>query len=109
MVEGAVHTRFRDSLRKMQETGGQKSFSVLDNVHDEPVRRDLRDLLRDKVAATMDDFESKENRRLLHFLIYEHKLGVSIKELKATIAEELADNPEKILCRPPLPLYVEPA
>jgi hypothetical protein len=109
MDEGAVHTRFRDSLRKMQETGGQKSFSVLDNGHDEPVRRDLRDLLRDKVAATMDDFGSKENRRLLHFLIYEHKLGVSIKELKATIAEELADNPEKILCRPPLPLYVEPA
>jgi hypothetical protein len=48
----------------------------------------------------------KDNRRLLHFILYEHKMEVSLKEMVAKVEEDLATNAEAALLRAPLPLYV---
>lgn len=108
-VEGAVNSFGRCSKwtlpYKPQETRGQSCSSLDDDLERacvEPIRRGLHELLRDKVLVTREDLECRENRRFLHFLIYEHRMGVSIKELKATIAKERADHPEKEICRPSL-------
>lgn len=75
----------------------------------EPVRRDLRVLLRENIAVTLEDLERKENRRLLHILVFEHKLGKSIRALKKTVKAELANDPENTLrTQPPQRLYVAP-
>jgi hypothetical protein len=121
-VDGALNTfgrcRRRTSLNrgnfhKPQETCGQ---SFTGGVHDdsdkdcaEPVRRELRELLRDNLSVSREDLECEENRRLLHFLIYEHTMGVCVEKLKATIAKERSEHPEEVMCRPLLPLYVKPA
>lgn len=102
----------RDRLHRSQDACGQSS-AVQNHDGDEqcaePVRRDLRDLLRNKELVTREDLEGKENRRFLHFLMYEHKIGVSIEALKTTIRKELAEYPDEAFHRPSLPLYVEPA
>ncbi|GKY94364.1 hypothetical protein MPSEU_000402300 [Mayamaea pseudoterrestris] len=41
-----------------------------------PRRRDLLVLVREKKKVTKADLLDKENRRLLHFLMYEHKMGI---------------------------------
>lgn len=51
-------------------------------------RRDLMDLLRERETIKQSDLMDKENRRLLHFLMYEHKMGISQKELIRRIREE---------------------
>jgi len=51
-------------------------------------RRDLMVLLRERRTIQPADLMDKENRRLLHFLMYEHKMGISQKELIRRIREE---------------------
>jgi hypothetical protein len=72
-------------------------------------RRDLLALLRDQKTVHQSDFHDKENRRMLHFLFYQHKLGVDLKELQANVDHDIALNGPKAMRRPILPLYVEPA
>ena len=51
-------------------------------------RRDLLLLLREQKKVSEQDFKDKENRRLLHFLIFEHKMGISLKQLHRHIRKE---------------------
>jgi hypothetical protein len=57
-------------------------------------RRDLLILLREQKTVTQKDLTDKENRRLLHFLIYEHKMGVSLTELEKSVRKEKEDGIE---------------
>lgn len=68
-------------------------------------RRDLLVLLREKKTVQLNDFcECKDNRRVLHFLLYQHKLGVDLEDLQAQV-DKAAGAP---VARPIPPLYVEP-
>jgi hypothetical protein len=51
-------------------------------------------LLREQKTVTQKDLTDKENRRLLHFLIYEHKMGVSLTELEKSVRKEKEDGIE---------------
>ena len=67
---------------------------------EEEERRDLLVLLREQQTVTGKDLLDRENRRLLHFLMYEHKIGISMPELQHHIrSSPLAEEPR--------PLYVE--
>jgi hypothetical protein len=57
-------------------------------------RRDLLILLREQKTVTQKDLTDKENRRLLHFLIYEHKMGVSLTELEKSVRKEKEEGIE---------------
>jgi hypothetical protein len=52
---------------------------------DSPPRRDLLVLLREQKPVTQADVLDTENRRLLHFLMYEHKMGMSVKDLQKKV------------------------
>jgi hypothetical protein len=53
-----------------------------------PPRRDLMVLLRAQKKVQPADLLDKENRRLLHFLAYEHKIGISLKELRRSVSTD---------------------
>jgi hypothetical protein len=106
------------------DSEGDDSFAAEDDddepKHDSPVRtansnrkgearRDLSVLVRDQKTVHLADFNDQENRRLLHFLIFQHKLGVDLAELQATVAQDIAMHGAEALRRPVPPLYVEPA
>jgi hypothetical protein len=106
------------------DSEGDDSFAAEDDddepKHESPVRavngnrkgearRDLSVLVRDQKTVHAADFNDKDNRRLLHFLIFQHKLGVDLAELQATVAQDIAMHGAEALRRPVLPLYVEPA
>ena len=70
-----------------------------------PPRRHLLDLLRENKPVTEKDLADKENRQLLHRLMYEHKLGVSLKDLAKKVKKETKNG---VVSPPPKPLlYVE--
>ena len=72
--------------------------------------RNLVHLMREETAIQLHDLQDPKNRRTLHFLLYQHKLGVDMAQLRADIHDDIATNGfEQALSRPPLPLYVEPA
>ena len=54
----------------------------------EEPRRDLLVLLREQKTVQPADLLDKENRRLLHFLAYEHKMGISLKELRRSVSAD---------------------
>jgi hypothetical protein len=72
-------------------------------------RRDILSLLRDKKKIQVSDMKDRDNRRILHFLIYQHSLNVDLTELQASVDHDIAINGSAALRRLPLPLYVEPA
>jgi hypothetical protein len=72
-------------------------------------RRDVLSLLRDKKKIQVSDMKDRDNRRILHFLIYQHSLNIDLTELQASVDHDIAVNGSAALRRPPLPLYVEPA
>jgi hypothetical protein len=74
-----------------------------------PARRDLMSLLRDRKTIQLADMEDRGNRRILHFFMYQHTLGIDLNELQVSVDQDLAMNGAEALRRPPLPLYVEPA
>lgn len=49
--------------------------------------RDVLMLLREKKKIRKHDMMDKDNRRLVHFLMYEQKMGVSLKELSSAVAD----------------------
>ena len=66
--------------------------------------------MREEKTVQLLDLQDQKNRRLLHFLLYQHKLGVDMAQLQADIHDDIATNGvEQALSRPPLPLFVEPA
>lgn len=68
-------------------------------------RRDLLVLLREKKTVQLNDFcECRDNRRVLHFLLYQHKLGVDLEDLQVQV-DKAGGTP---VPRPIPPLYVEP-
>ena len=54
-----------------------------------PPRRDLLVLLREQKTVQPTDMMDKENRRLLHFLAFEHKMGISFKELRRSVSADV--------------------
>jgi hypothetical protein len=71
-------------------------------------RRDLLLLLREKKVVQLSDFsESKDNRRVLHFLLYQHKLGVDLEELQMKVDKDMSRYEGGLVPRPIPPLYVE--
>jgi hypothetical protein len=71
-------------------------------------RRDLLLLLREKKVVQLSDFsDSKDNRRVLHFLLYQHKLGVDLEELQMKVEKDMARYDGGLVPRPIPPLYVE--
>ena len=51
-------------------------------------RRDLMVLLRERRTIQSADLMDKENRKLLHYIMYEHKMGISQQELHDRIRQE---------------------
>lgn len=85
-----------------------KSSSVGKKVRPKEQRRDLLLLLREKKAVQLSDFVNcKDNRRVLHFLLYQHKLGVDLEELQLKVDQDTANNEGGLVPRPIPPLYVE--
>jgi hypothetical protein len=74
-----------------------------------PIRRDLISLLRDQKTVHVSDMKDRDNRRILHFLIYQQSLNIDLTELQASVDHDIAINGAAALRRPTLPLYVEPA
>jgi len=75
-----------------------------------PKRAGLLQLMRDEQTIVLSDLQDKKNRRVLHFLLYQHKLGIDMAQLQQDIHDDIATNGvEQALSRPVLPLYVEPA
>jgi len=75
-----------------------------------PASTNLLELMRHDQTVQLHDLQDKQNRRVLHFLLYQHKLGVDMAQLQQDIHDDIATNGvEQALSRPPLPLYVEPA
>jgi hypothetical protein len=75
-----------------------------------PARRDVLGLLRDQKPFKVSDFHEKDNRRILHFLLYQHKLGIDLAGLQAMVDHDIATKgAEEALRRPFPPLFVEPA
>lgn len=71
-------------------------------------RRDLLLLLREKKAVQLSDFaDSKDNRRVLHFLLYQHKLGVDLEALQMKVDKDTSRFEGGLVPRPIPPLYVE--
>jgi hypothetical protein len=68
-------------------------------------RRDLMDLLREQKTVIEKDLLDRENRRVLHCLMLEHKMGISLKELARTVRSETKDGVVPVAPNPPL--YVE--
>lgn len=74
-----------------------------------PPRRELLVLLREQKTVVSNDFNDKDNRRILHFLLYQHKLGMDLSELQSNVTNDIAMHGTEAMRRPVLPLYVEPA
>jgi hypothetical protein len=84
----------------------RRSSSVNDAKTSKP-RRDLLVLLREEKKITKTDLIDRENRRLLHFLMYEHKMGVSHTELARAIRQQ-AELGEPVRRKTDAPsLYIE--
>lgn len=69
-------------------------------------QRDLLTLLKDNATMEPSDF-FRENRKVLHFLIYKHKLGLDAVSLQAKVDRDFANCGGRPIPRPALPLYVE--
>lgn len=71
--------------------------------------RDLRELFLtgNQADVTIDDLSCVANRRFLHSVIYQHKLGLRFAALRTKIQREIKEDPVKALERPERPLFVE--
>merc|ERR1711933_5526 len=90
----AVETSSRSEMegqkspqRRHHTSDGYDNPKPISRKRQEP-RRDLLALLRDGKTVTQKDLMDKENRRVLHFLVLEHKLGLSQKDLFHSIRED---------------------
>lgn len=85
-----------------------KPSSIGKQIQSKEQRRDLLLLLREKKAVQLSDFvDCKDNRRVLHFLLYQHKLGVDLEGLQLKVDKDIAMNEGGRVPRPIPPLYVE--
>jgi hypothetical protein len=70
-------------------------------------RRDIMELLQGQKEVTEKDLADSENRKILSYLMLEHKLGINLGELARTVRKETKDG---VVPSPPKPeLYVEAA
>lgn len=81
-----------EGLRRQTSTGSDKMTPTRQppSRTNSVQRRDLLVLLREQKQVDQNDLLDKENRRLLHFLMYEHKMGISLSELQKSIRKEQA-------------------
>lgn len=76
----------------------------------QPKRSGLLTLMRENQTVQLSDMQEKKNRRVLHYLLYQHKLNIDMVQMQIDIDDDIATNGiEQALSRPMLPLYVEPA
>jgi len=76
----------------------------------QPQRSGLLTLMRENQTVQLSDMQEKKNRRVLHYLLYQHKLNIDMVQMQIDIDHDIATNGiEQALSRPMLPLYVEPA
>lgn len=71
-----------------------------------PVRRDVIELLRKNEKVTENDLMDKDNRRILHCLMMEHKLEVTFRDLASKVRKETKKD-GSVPQRPKPPLFVE--
>ena len=97
-------TSSNDSSNSSTVRSGKKTHQQAQTNHN------LLHLMREGKTVQLHDLQDQKNRRMLHFLLYQHKLGVDMAQLRADIHDDITTNGfEEALSRPPLPLYVEPA
>ena len=110
--DGSSEGSFADDevvIQKQQPKVGTASTQRKKSVSQSSQRRDILSLLRDKKKIQVSDMKDRDNRRILHFLIYQHSLKIDLTELQASVDHDIAVNGSAALRRPQLPLYVEPA
>lgn len=71
-----------------------------------PQQRDLLKLLRDKQQVSEDDLRLKENRKLLHCIVYQQQMGVCFEDLASHVVEDIENDPEEAFLRPPIPMFL---
>uniref|UniRef100_A0A7S3KZA5 Uncharacterized protein n=1 Tax=Amphora coffeiformis TaxID=265554 RepID=A0A7S3KZA5_9STRA len=87
--ESEVEAADPEIKRKQKSTKrGSASGDKTAHVSEAPPRRDLLVLLREQKTVQPADLMDKENRRLLHFLAFEHKMGISFKELRRSVSAD---------------------
>jgi hypothetical protein len=72
-----------------------------------PPPRDLLMLLRNKEQISEEDLQSRENRKILHYLVYQQKLSVCFRDLVDHVQEDIENDPEEAFLRPPIPMFME--
>jgi hypothetical protein len=72
-----------------------------------PPPRDLLMLLRNKEQISEEDLQSRENRKILHCLVYQQKLSVCFRDLVDHVLEDIENDPEEAFLRPPIPMFME--
>jgi hypothetical protein len=105
-----VESESEDSFAEEDQDGTVLNYPT--NIHRKksaPPRRDIISLLRDQKTIHVSDMKDRDNRRILHFLIYQQSLNIDLTELQASVDHDIAINGTAALRRPALPLYVEPA
>jgi hypothetical protein len=77
-----------EGLKKKAVSRSGKRPTNISETPEAPPRRDLMVLLRAQKKVQPADLMDKENRRLLHFLAYEHKIGINLKELRRSVSTD---------------------
>ena len=85
--ESEVETADPEAKRKQKSTSRGSSSGDKAATSEAP-RRDLLVLLREQKTVQPADLMDQENRRLLHFLAFEHKMGISFKELRRSVSAD---------------------
>ena len=93
-----------DSFAEETPRGFKKTNSLTS-----PACHDLLVLLREQKSININDFHDKENHCILHFLLYQHKLGIDLLDLQNSIDHDIMMNGAEALHCPVPPLYVDPA
>lgn len=77
-----------EGIKKKAVSRSGKRPTNISETPETPPRRDLMVLLRTQKKVQPADLMDKENRRLLHFLAYEHKIGINLKELRRSVSTD---------------------
>lgn len=70
-------------------------------------KRDLLTLLRNGEAIAERDLQSRENRQILHYLVYQQTLNVCFQDLVDHVQEDIENDPEEAFLRPPIPMFID--
>jgi len=86
------------------------SIASIHHDEDDGIRgsgRNLRDILKLGEQPKLEDLRDRANRRLVHSIMYRHKMGIHFATLRNEIKLQLAVDPVQAMKRPTRPMYVE--